>query len=154
MTRRFKLVALIVAVVIAVPLALSRFGIIGLAHETTQLSLGQLGASVYEFHAQTGRWPASIDDLAQTSLARHNQHWESDLRDGVFVIVWPTDYSAEPKDNSARVLAYHNKGLLATQGHLWVCKGNLQTEYLPAETVRGMLAGQVKPPATPAASAR
>ena len=50
------------------------------------------------------------------------------------------DLKSEPKDNADRILAYHNKGLLATRGHRWVCKGNLQTEYLPAETVRELLA--------------
>lgn len=154
MSRQQRTIAFAVAAVVAAVLAVSKYGIFGLAHETTQLYLSQIGASVYEFHAQHGRWPASIDDLATTSLPRQNSHWETELRDGVFVIVWPTDFQPEPKDNADRILAYHNKGLLATQGHVWVCRGDLQTEYLPAEKVGELLARSVKPPATPAPSAR
>ena len=61
MSRQHRTIAFALAVAVAAVLAFSKYGIIGLAHETTQLYLSQLGASVYEFHSQHGRWPASID---------------------------------------------------------------------------------------------
>jgi hypothetical protein len=106
-----------------------------IANSSTQLHLQLLGSSVYEYHSNTGKWPTCIDDLAQTSVAQ-SRYWKWALENEVVVMVWPKGLSQDPEDNGHVVLAYHNKGLLAELGRVWVCWGDLRTEYVKIDDPR------------------
>jgi hypothetical protein len=110
-----------------------------IAHETVRLHLALIGSSIYEYRSITGQWPARIQDLAKTSLPLKCRYWKLELDDEVFVIVWHKDLKPDPKVNGRHILAYHNKGLIATMGHRWVCRGDLSTEYIPTEDLRDYL---------------
>ena len=100
----------------------------------TQNYLRLYASSVYEYHALTGEWPTKIDDLAKTSLAVKYPHWwKSQLDTGADVIVWPKTFKPDPKDNGQVILVYHNKGLDAEMGRMWVCWGDLRTECITPE---------------------
>src|ERR1039457_4267374 len=43
------------------------------AHQAMQYQLRLFGSAMYEYHSATGQWPASLDDLARTSL-RSEEH--------------------------------------------------------------------------------
>ena len=127
------------ALLVAVAVALLFYSASDTSHSTLQLHLRLLGSSVYEYHARTGIWPAKTDDLAQTSLPQTSPYWKWELDNEVFVIVWPKDLKPEPKDNADAILAYHNKGLLANLGRVWVCLGDLRTEYIKTEELGAKL---------------
>jgi hypothetical protein len=109
-----------------------------IANSSIQLHLRLLGSSVYEYHAKTGQWPTRIDDLAQTSVAQ-GRYWRWQLEKEVVVMIWPKELRPNPKDNGSVVLAYHNKGLLAEFGRVWVCWGDLRTEYIKTKDLRAKL---------------
>ena len=109
-----------------------------IANFSMQLHLRLLGSSVYEYHTKTGQWPTRIDDLAQTSVAQ-GRYWKWQLEREVVVMVWPKDLRPDPKNNGDVILAYHNKGLLAELGRVWVCWGDLRTEYVKTKDVRANL---------------
>jgi hypothetical protein len=103
----------------------------------TQNYLRLYGASIYEYHDLTGKWPSAIDDLARTSLAVKYPHWwKSQLEIEADVIVWPRDLSPDPKENARAILVYHNRGLDAEAGRIWVCWGDLRTEWITPETLQ------------------
>jgi hypothetical protein len=106
---------------------------------SVQLQLRLLGSSVYEYHDKTGQWPTRLEDLAQTSLPQKSPYWKWELEHEVFVMVWPKGLKPDPKDNADRILAYHNKGLLSQLGQVWVCWGDLRTEYIKTEDLRAKL---------------
>jgi len=109
-------------------------------HQAIQLHLRLVGSSIYEFHANTGRWPERAEDLARTSLPLRSPYWKQMLDKGIIVVVWPKDLKPDPKDNEGRVLTYDNGGgLFAQLGRVWVCWGDLRTEYVKAEELRGKL---------------
>jgi len=89
-----------------------------ISHQTIQLHLRLIGASIYEYHTKTGRWPARLDDWAETSLPRESPHWKVMIESGADVMVWHDNLNSDPKDNAHLILAYHNKGLLAWLGRL------------------------------------
>ena len=115
------------------------FSLNDLSHTTIQLFLRQYGSSIYEYRATTGEWPTCIDDLGRTSLPKQMRDWKVLLQDEVIVIVWWKDLQPDPPDNAQRILAYHNKGLYARLGRVWVCWGDLRTEYVPLEVLRAHL---------------
>jgi hypothetical protein len=119
-------------------------GIIAVANQAIQFDLEQIGSSIYGFHAKHGRWPGQLEDLRKTSLPQQRPYWEMEMRDGVFVVVWHKDLKPDPKDNADRILAYHNKGLLARLGHVWVCWGDLRTEYITSEELAARLQADQK----------
>jgi hypothetical protein len=47
------------------------------AHVAMQYQLKLFGSETYECHSATGRWPASLDDLAQTSLPQRSRVWKN-----------------------------------------------------------------------------
>jgi hypothetical protein len=100
--------------------------------------LGLIGSSIHEYHSSTGRWPAKLDDLAQTSLPVQSYNWK--LWMPPFVILWHNNLKPNPKNNAAVVvLAYHNNGLLAELGRKWVLWGDLRTEYVKTDRLRAIL---------------
>ena len=60
-------------------------------------------------------------------------------RDETIVIPWHKNLKADPKDNAGLILAYHNKGLYARLGRVWVCWGDLRTEYIKIEDLKAKL---------------
>ena len=117
----------------------SSSGITDMAHESIRVHLALDGAAVYEYQARTGEWPSRIDDLATTSLPVQSPYWRQILDDEVNVIVWPKGFDPDPRKNAGRALAYHNKGTLATSGHVWVCFGDLRTEYVATDELKALL---------------
>jgi len=102
-------------------------------------TFASFGSSIYEYHEKTGRWPVRADDLAEISLPMRSPYWKVMLDSGTNVIVWHNDLKPNPAENANVVLAYHNKGLLASLGRQWVCWGDLRTEYLPSRKLRTKL---------------
>ncbi len=97
----------------------------------TQNYLKLYASSIYECHDLTGKWPTKIDDFAKTSLAvKYPQWWKSQLESGADVIVWPKNLKPDPKGNGHVILVYHYKGLDAEEGRMWVCWGDLRTEWI------------------------
>src|SRR5437660_1157014 len=112
-------------------------------YKAQQVYLRLYGESLYEYHALTGKWPSRIEDLAGTSLALKYPHWwKSQLDIEADVIVWPKDLKPDPKQNGHALLCYHNKGLDAERGRMWVCWGDLQTGCITSEELRGFLGKQ------------
>lgn len=104
---------------------------------SSQAYLRLYGESIYEYHALSGKWPSRIDDLLQTSLALKDLHlaWISQLESEADIIVWPKNLKPDPKDNAHVILCYHNKGLDAERGRMWVCWGDLRNGmYLTRRT--------------------
>jgi type II secretory pathway pseudopilin PulG len=125
------------AVLVAVMIVYSFYHIKDMSDQSTQNYLRLYASSIYEYHALTGKWPSKIDDLARTSLALQYPHWwKAQLDTEADVIVWPKDMKPDPKDNGRILLAYHNKGLDAEMGRMWVCWGDLRTEWITPEDLR------------------
>lgn len=133
----FAVAAIIVSLLIMIFSPFS--GVRDVAHESTQFHLRLYGSSVYEYHAATGKWPTQIGDLAMTTLPAKSRYWKAMLDDEVDVMVWHKTLKPDPKDNAGQILAYHNKGLIATMGHTWVCWGDLRTEYIKTEDLQNYL---------------
>jgi hypothetical protein len=98
-------------------------------HETIRLHLRLTASSIYEFHKATGRWPKVADDLASTSLAQTSPYWRTLIDNGSVAVVWNSDLKPDPKDNASLLLTYNNAGLFSKLGRVWVCWGDLRTEY-------------------------
>ena len=68
-----------------------------------------------------------------------SRYWRESLDTQTFVIVWHKNLKDDPKDNAGLILAYHNKGLYSQLGQIWVCWGDLRTEYIKAEDLKARL---------------
>ncbi len=110
-----------------------------IAHQSIQIWLKLYGGGIYECHAKTGQWPSRINDFAKTSLPVKSRYWREPLDMQTFVIVWHKNLKDDPKDNAGLILAYHNKGLYSQRGRIWVCWGDLRTEYIKAEDLKARL---------------
>jgi hypothetical protein len=133
---------LLTGVTAVVALSLSRGpigGVSDVAREAVCLHLRLTGASVYEYRTRFGRWPTRTDDLAQTTLPAMSPYWRYQLDEGLIVVMWPTGWEPAPKGNAGRVLAYYAKGLISERGRMWVCWGDLRTEYVEADALRAYL---------------
>ena len=108
-------------------------------HEAIQLHLRLTASSIYEFHKATGRWPTVVDDLASTSLPQISPYWRTLIDNGSVAVAWDSDLKPDPKDNASLVLTYNNAGLFAKLGRVWVCWGDLRTEYVKEEVLRSKL---------------
>ena len=106
------------------------FGVTDVASESVRYSLKAIGQSVYEYHALTGQWPSNPDDLNRTTLLLRLRYWRPVVDNRSVVIVWRSDLNPDPAANAAKLLLYHNRGLLAMMGRHWVCWGDLRTEYI------------------------
>jgi len=111
-------------------------------HEAIQLHLRLTASSIYEFHKATGRWPKVADDLASTSLAQTSPYWRTLIDNGSVAVVWNSDLKPDPKDNASLLLTYNNAGLFSKLGRVWVCWGDLRTEYVKEEDLRSKLKSQ------------
>ena len=119
--------------------ALRFYGVSDVAHESIRLHLRLLGSSIYEYHANTVRWPSRPEDLAYTTIHVQSPYWKTMLDSGTNVIVWHDDLKTNPAENANVILAYHNRGLLASMGRQWVCWGDLRTEYIASKELRAKL---------------
>src|SRR6202521_1988397 len=119
------------AVLVAGILAYNYYGVKEMSDQSQQNYLRLYGEGIYEYHALTGKWPSKIDDLARTSLPLRYPHWwKAQLGIEADIIVRPKDLKPDPKDNGQVILCYHNKGLDAEMGRMWVCWGDLRTECI------------------------
>lgn len=117
--------------------------------EMTELSLHNhmslYGEGIYEYHALTGEWPSRIDDLARTSLPlKYPRWWVDQLNLEADAIVRPKNMKSDPKENGSLILAYHNKGLEAERGRIWVCWGDLRTGWITSDELQQNLERQKK----------
>ena len=72
-----------------------------------------------------------------TSLPLRYPHWwKAQLGIDADVIVIPNDLNPDPKDNGHVIICYHNKGLDAERGRMWVCWGDLKTECITHEELQ------------------
>ena len=108
------------------------------ANLAMQVQLKMFGNAMYEYHSKTGRWPAQLDDLAQTSLPVKSHVWRQTATTIVFL--WPQNLNSEAKDNANLLLAYWNGGLYNKLGRVWVCWGDLRTEHLKYSHLRAVIA--------------
>jgi hypothetical protein len=129
-------VALLVALILPVVRYMDRSDV---AHQAIQVWLGIYADGIYEYHSTTGQWPSQIDDFAKTSLPQRFRSWKQILDDETILVVWHKNLKANPKDNAGVILAYHNKGLYAQLGRVWVCWGDLRTEYIRSEDLQAKL---------------
>jgi hypothetical protein len=105
-----------------------------IAHQAMQLQLKLFGAAMYEYHSDAGGWPASLDDLAQTSLPQRSYLWKQ--TGSTFTFLWPRDLKPDPKENANVLLAYDKAGLFNRLGRVWVCWGDLPTEHMSERKLR------------------
>ena len=106
-------------------------------HVAIQYWLKTFGESIYEYESKTGRWPAGVDDLGETTLPVRFPLWRETAKNVVFL--WPKELNAESKENGGVILAYYNGGLLSKMGRVWVCWGDLRTEYFPEKDLKTYL---------------
>jgi hypothetical protein len=112
------------------------------AHQAIQVWLRLYADAIYEYRSTTGQCPSQPDDLAKTSLPKRFPYWKQVVDDGTIVIVWHKRLKPDPKDNAGLILAYHNKGLYAELGRVWVCWGDLRTEHIKREDRQARLQRQ------------
>jgi hypothetical protein len=127
-------------VLVASSVAYNSYDIKEMSEQSFQIYLRLYGESIYEYHTLTGEWPSRVADLARTSLPLRNPHWwKVQLDIEADVIVWPKNLKPNPEENGRFVLAYHNKGLDAERGRIWVCWGDLRTGCITQEQLREIL---------------
>jgi hypothetical protein len=137
---RWKLLALIGVplLVWCVKFTWDYFDYDSVPHQAMQFQLKLFGAAMYEFHATTGRWPASLDDLERTTLPQRSYVWRQTA--STFVFLWPKELKSDPKDNARVILAYVGGGLFNELGRVWVCWGDLRTEHMRERDLHARLA--------------
>jgi len=64
------------------------------------------------------------------------------IDNGSVAVVWNSDLKLDPKDNASLLLTYNNAGLFSKLGRVWVCWGDLRTEYVKEEDLRSKLKSQ------------
>jgi hypothetical protein len=133
------------AVVVGI-LAFKSYSVKEMSDLSQQTYLRLYGEGMYEYHAQTGKWPSTIDDLTDTSLPQRYPHWwNAQLGLAADVLVAPKELKPDPKQNGHVILCYHNKGLDAERGRIWVCWGDLRTECIAPEALQEQLNKQNSP---------
>jgi hypothetical protein len=137
------------ALVVAVPLviffvvqfAMLRLRIhplVEVADTADKLHLKLIAESIYEYQAMKGRWPCCAEDLQETSLPLKAPYDVGLVKNGPFVVVWPQDLDMDPKKNGRRLLVY-TLGGPARDGWVWVCWGDLRTEYMNGDQFQAVL---------------
>ena len=143
---RWTIFAALGIVAILIKIAWDYFSYDSIPHETIRLHLRLTASSIYEFHRATGRWPTTADDLALTSLPQVSPYWKTLIDNDNVSIVWRNDLKPDPKNNAALVMTYNRTGLFPKLGRVWVCWGDLRTEYIKEEELQAKL---VTPSANP-----
>ena len=132
--RRKILSAVLLCVAIAIAFGYAQ---IDTAAKSIRFDLRKIGESVYEARSKSGKWPVQIADLEGTEYLSM-PHRRTMLEEGLFVVVWQQDLDPNPEANRNRVLAYDNGSLLSRLGSVWVCRGDLRTERMGVEEMRGL----------------
>lgn len=114
-------------------------GNVDIAIHAVRLHLGAIGSSIYEYHSATGQWPGGAGDLTKTSLQTRSPRWRELLDSGAIEVVWNKTLEPNPDDNAHQVLAYQGRGLLTSFGRVWVCWGDLRTEYVEDDVLEAAL---------------
>lgn len=109
-------------------------------HIAMRDELKLVGSAIYEYHSKTGNWPEKLDDLQSTSLPLKSPTWRQSA--SPMRILWRRDWRPEPKDNAGLVLIYYEGGLFSKLGRMWVCWGDLRTEYALESDLRSILEKQ------------
>jgi hypothetical protein len=139
---KLKLTAVGVAAAVGLYIAALVTGVVmdyfdhdSIPHRAIRLHLELVCAGIYEYHSKTGRWPSRFENLADTTLAHRVPNWKM-VEPQTIVVLWRDDLKPDPKDNARVILAYYNKGLFSNLGRMWVCWGDLRTEYLKTDEIR------------------
>lgn len=114
-------------------------GNVDIASHALRLHLTVVAASIYEYHSATEQWPRGADDLTKTSLQSRSPHWRELLESGAIKVVWHRGLKPNPDDNADQVIAYQGRGLLCCFGRVWVCWGDLRTEYVEDDSLEAAL---------------
>jgi len=138
---KWAILAALGIVALLIKIAWEFFSYDSVPHQTIRLHLRLTASSIYEFRNTAGRWPTAADDLASTSLPQISPYWKTLIENGTVVIAWRGDLKPNPKENAALVMTYNNAGLFSKQGRVWVCWGDLRTEYVKEEELRAKLPG-------------
>ena len=117
------------------------YGTTDVAIDSIKFDLRKIGASIYQAHSKTGKWPSQIADLEGTEYL-DMPYRRDGLAKGLFVIVWQRDLKTDPKQNRNRILAYSNGGLLARLGLIWACRGDLTVERVSSGELASELASR------------
>ena len=112
--------------------ALAMYNLSGIGHSTVQLIPLEDGPMAFQSGRSGGDFPAAAESVLEANAGQ-----------GTFVVVWHSDLKPEPNDNAGVVLVYHDEGLLARLGRVWVCWADLRTEYIKAEELQRRLRGGV-----------
>src|SRR6266545_4477390 len=83
-----------------------------------------------------------MHDLAATSLPQTSPYWRSLIDNGSVAVVWDNDLKPDPKDNASLVMTYNNAGLFSKLGRVWVCWGDLRTDYVKEEVLHSKVKSQ------------
>ena len=94
-----------------------------ITHQAMQIQLKLFGEAMYEFHANTGWWPANLNDLAKTLLPTKSYVWRETA--STIVFLWPQNLQPDRRDNANVLLAYWKVGLFNRLGRAWVLLGRL-----------------------------
>lgn len=113
------------------------------ANVAVRAQLKLFGTAIYEYHSNTGHWPSTVDDFAQTMLPARSHVWRQTATAMVFL--WPQNLNLEPKDNANVLLAYWNAGLYNRLGKVWVCWGDLRTQRLDKSELRKRITAERDP---------
>jgi hypothetical protein len=139
--RRAKIATIVVAAFLVVGIvAYNYYDVVWMSNVGQHSDMRLIGEGIYEYHAKTGKWPSKLDDLSVTSLPlKYPQWWKALLELDANAIVYPKNLKPDPKDNGHVILCYHNKGLDAEMGRMWVCWGDLRTGPISLEALQECL---------------
>jgi hypothetical protein len=105
-------------------------------HQSIQYALKEFGQAIYQYHQKTGAWPQRCEDFAGTELPQALRYWRQMAT--VMVIVPHAELKDDPMENRTAVIAYYRGGLYSKMGRVWVCWGDLRTEYVTVEELGRM----------------
>jgi hypothetical protein len=80
--------------------------------------------------------------LPRPRFRKTSPYWRTLIDNGSVAVVWDNDLKPDPKDNASLVMTYNNAGLFSKLGRVWVCWGDLRTEYVKEEDLRSKLKSQ------------
>jgi hypothetical protein len=114
-------------------------GVANGARKSIQFDLRVIGQSIYEAHEATGRWPARVADLEGTAYLKMPYRRDF-LEQGIYVVVWHQDLSADRAANRHRILAYDGTSRFARLGWIWACRGDLSIDRITNRDVSALKA--------------
>jgi hypothetical protein len=61
------------------------------------------------------------------------------IENGSVAVVWRSDLKPDLKDNASLVMTYNKAGLFPKLGRVWVCGGDLRTDYVREKELQAKL---------------